>query len=1480
MANEFIIKNGFISKGDSIVNGTISGNTFNLIDTPVNNNGATEILVRNTTTGNLEYRDSSTLGGGGGGQTITGYTYNPINNTFSIGISGSTPEDATIDIMSGLTINGNLFVSGDTSVMDIKQFSVIISGDTVFAAGQMGTQDLKVGERGISDKVDIGGDEIIIDTDTLNLQQTLSQNNTETQLLVRNSTTGNIEYRDSSTLSGGSSTTNTFVSGGTFDSSTSELTFTNTTGGTFNVDLSSLSGGTLWQTENGGLKSYTPTTGSINGTSTGAFIAGGFSTNEIFSSIGSTILNGSSNVISGSTTSALLSTQSSSIKSNPSALSDISHATIVGGFSNTIEDTTTQPSERATLLGGSSNIIDGGLDSAIIGGSENTITKIGSGIYTSFESVISGGSRSAIIGGTGNILDASYSVILGGQNIVGTTNDTVYVPNLNIGTVGGGTPLINLGLDSNGNIVTGTTGGGGTNTFVTGGTLSTDSLLTLGYNNGGFANPIDLSTLMDGGDTITGFTYDKNTNTFSIGVSGKTSFDSQILKVSGITVENSMELGEYIVHSGDTNTYFGFNGTDSIVAFTNASRKLRIGTNAVDLEYNGSAKLSTISNGVFIDGRVGVGTDSPQQSLDVRGNVLLSNPGTTTVLTLSGDVLNATYIDFDNAGASTPFARVEGRTYGGGTSGSLNFDTFPSGGALSQVMILTNNQRVGIGDLGNNDVEELLHVEGGDFLISNTQRFYSVLNTNTPLVRFSGQTDDLVQLNVATYNGLSDSGIGMVSRGYSEASFPGYGKQGDGSLYSSIAQNGLNIISAPGTDTEDYIRFFAGNDADGNTANMFIAGTGSTKGFIGINTETPTERLHIAGSIRIVDGTEQNGYVLTCDANGVGSWQPSSGGTGTVYWQPENGGLKSINQNAGSISGTSTGAILIGGYFTNNNITNGLASTIINGGGNTISGANASSIISTISSTIKSQSGTDKIEYSVIMGGSSNNIIDTTNDSDRSVIIGGTGNNISNSRDTIIIGSTSSVIDGPSTNGGLYSTSTSTGTSMVQSVIVGGSGHNINGVTNSGIIGGTNNTLTGGGSVILGGSGLTGTTDNTVFVPTLNINALVFDASPVNILGVDTNGNVVSTTVSGSTTSFWEESGSSNEVLIDKKGSSSYTVNGESNGAIIAAGTGHTITNSKYASFLGGVGNVISNSTSTLGADTQLGGFGNTISGTTALSYNNVMLGGSSNIIFSSARGAMLSTSDSRMSACTDSFILGGSNHKNGSGGNGLAQNDNSGIVGGTNHTFDIGVDRSVIIGGTGLNATTNDTVYVPKLNINSIGAGTPIGNLGFDSSGNVVTGTTGGAAFSWSDPVVTSGNTNADCIDDLYVTNLHSCSPLFINPGNEGDVYFGSSSGVTIQTASAKLGIGTTNPISKLHINEGNALISNENGNLTLSSTTASGGGEYENNLYFRSAGSISFDASIRSNSDGSRGSLYFATTPATGTLEDRMVIWVQEHI
>jgi hypothetical protein len=39
----------------------------------------------------------------------------------------------------------------------------------------------------------------------------------------------------------------------------------------------------------------------------------------------------------------------------------------------------------------------------------------------------------------------------------------------------------------------------------------------------------------------------------------------------------------------------------------------------------------------------------------------------------------------------------------------------------------------------------------------------------------------------------------------------------------------------------------------------------------------------------------------------------------------------------------------------------------------------------------------------------------------------------------------------------------------------------------------------------------------------------------------------------------------------------------------------------------------------------------------------------------------------------------------------------------------------------------------------------------------------------------------SGNCITDLYVSNIHSCSPLLVNPNNEGNVYFGSTSGITL---------------------------------------------------------------------------------------------------
>lgn len=64
--------------------------------------------------------------------------------------------------------------------------------------------------------------------------------------------------------------------------------------------------------------------------------------------------------------------------------------------------------------------------------------------------------------------------------------------------------------------------------------------------------------------------------------------------------------------------------------------------------------------------------------------------------------------------------------------------------------------------------------------------------------------------------------------------------------------------------------------AGGNAYTERMRITGSN-GYVGIGTNNPTAKLHVAGSMKLVDGTQANGRILTSDASGNASWQaPSS----------------------------------------------------------------------------------------------------------------------------------------------------------------------------------------------------------------------------------------------------------------------------------------------------------------------------------------------------------------------------------------------------------------------------------------------------------------------------------------------------------------------------------------------------------------------------------------------------------------------------
>ncbi|MCH8153141.1 MAG: hypothetical protein IH830_12320 [Planctomycetes bacterium] len=68
----------------------------------------------------------------------------------------------------------------------------------------------------------------------------------------------------------------------------------------------------------------------------------------------------------------------------------------------------------------------------------------------------------------------------------------------------------------------------------------------------------------------------------------------------------------------------------------------------------------------------------------------------------------------------------------------------------------------------------------------------------------------------------------------------------------------------------------AAGNSPGTPRMTILHGSGN----VGIGTTAPTEKLDVAGSVRITDGTQGEGKVLTSDASGVGTWQTPAGGGG------------------------------------------------------------------------------------------------------------------------------------------------------------------------------------------------------------------------------------------------------------------------------------------------------------------------------------------------------------------------------------------------------------------------------------------------------------------------------------------------------------------------------------------------------------------------------------------------------------------------
>lgn len=279
-------------------------------------------------------------------------------------------------------------------------------------------------------------------------------------------------------------------------------------------------------------------------------------------------------------------------------------------------------------------------------------------------------------------------------------------------------------------------------------------------------------------------------------------------------------------------------------------------------------QLAADNSTVFYDGgNVGIGTTAPTEQLDVNGVVRMTrikmqggNPG--DVLSLDpagsgyGTWIKPPAVTFGNQNTAVGIDALKNNS-NSGTTGN-------------------NNTAVGYNSLLNNTIGSYNTAFGESTLLRNTQgNRNAAFGTGALMLNTIGYDNAAIGTGaLANNNGYCNSALGSFTLNRNTS---GVCNTANGylALFSNIngtCNTAIGFYADVSTGNLTNATAIGYNSKVSTSNSLVLGGTGTNAVNVGIGTTSPQEKLDVIGSIRIKDGNEGAGKVLTSNADGKAYW--------------------------------------------------------------------------------------------------------------------------------------------------------------------------------------------------------------------------------------------------------------------------------------------------------------------------------------------------------------------------------------------------------------------------------------------------------------------------------------------------------------------------------------------------------------------------------------------------------------------------------